>query len=116
MQSTSGTPQGDSMSEGRTRFACILPTSVRLPLGSPIDQTGFIEVNLADIPTETLQLVQVQIHEEFHEREYSTYQRNGQLIKANDQLQAQHDAIKVELMKQQYEESQFKKTIEDICE
>ena len=56
-------------------------------------------MNLGDIPIETLQLVRVQVHEELHEGEYSTYQRNEQLMKENDHLQAQHDAIKVELMK-----------------
>ena len=58
----------------------------------------------------------MQVHEELHESEYNTYQRNEQLTKANDQLQAQHDGIKVELMKQQYEESQFRKAIEELCE
>lgn len=37
MSSTSRTPWGSSTSEGRTQFVCILPTSVRLPSGSPID-------------------------------------------------------------------------------
>lgn len=73
-------------------------------------------MNLVDIPTETLQLVQVQVHEELHEREYSTYKKNEQLTKEKDQLQAQHDAIKVELMKPRYEENQFKKVIEELCE
>ena len=41
--STSKTPWGDSISKGRTRFVHILLTSVRLPSGSPIDQTGFID-------------------------------------------------------------------------
>ena len=57
-------------------------------------------MNLKDIPIETLQLVQVQVHEELREWEYNTYERNKQLIKENDQLQVQHDAMKVELMKQ----------------
>lgn len=84
--STSETPRGDSMSEGRTLFVHILLISIRLFSRSPIDQNGFIEVNLADIPTETLQLVQVQVDEELREREYNTYQKNEQLIKDNDQL------------------------------
>lgn len=53
-QSTSKTPWDDSMFEGRTQFIRILLTSIRLPLGSTIEQIGFIEVNLADISTETL--------------------------------------------------------------
>lgn len=75
MQSTSRTPLEDSMTKGRTQFVCILLASVRLPSGSLIDETGFIEVNLIDIPTETLQLVRMQVHEELHEIEYSTDQR-----------------------------------------
>lgn len=58
----------------------------------------------------------MQVQEELHEREYSTYQRNEQLIKANDQLQVQHDSLKVEMMKQQYDESQFKEMIKELCE
>ena len=41
-----------------------------------IDQTRFIEVNLANIPIETVQLVQVHVHKELYEREYNTYKRN----------------------------------------
>lgn len=73
--STSRTPWGDSISKWRMWFVHILLTSVRLPSGSPIDQTGFIKVNLVDIPIETLQLVQMQVHEELREREYNTYQK-----------------------------------------
>ena len=44
--STSGTPEGDSTSEGRKQFVRILSISVRLPSRIPIDQTEFIKVNL----------------------------------------------------------------------
>lgn len=70
---TSGTPWGGSIAQGRTRFFCILPTIVRLPLGSPIEQIGFIKVDLAGIPTDALQMVQVQVREELRDRELVTY-------------------------------------------
>ena len=65
-------------------------------------------MNLADIPTETLQLVQVQVQEELREREINIFQKNEKLTKDNDQLRANHDAMKVKLMKQEYEEIQLK--------
>ena len=69
---TSRTSRGDSTSQGRTRLVRILPTSVKLPLGSPIEQTRFIEVDLAGILTDTLQIVQVQVQEELRDREVVT--------------------------------------------
>lgn len=107
---TSGTPRGDSTSQGRTRFVRILPTSVILPSGSPIDKIEFIEVNLAAIPTNTLQLVQVQVRE----REIITYQENEKLTKDNDQLRAKNESMKIKMMKQEYEESELKRSIEDL--
>ena len=65
-------------------FCSHIPTSVRLPSGSPIEQIGFIEVDLAGIPTETLQMVQVQFQEELRERELTTYQQNEKLRKENN--------------------------------
>ena len=81
---TSGTPRGGSTSQGRMRFVRILPTSVKLPSRSPIEQTGFIEVDLAGIPIDTLQMVQVQVQEELRDRELVTYQQNEKLAKEND--------------------------------
>ena len=72
--STYGTPRGGSIVQGRVRCVHILPTSVRLPSGSPIEQTGFIEVDLAGILTNTLQMVQVHVHEELRDEEVATYQ------------------------------------------
>ena len=62
-------------------------------------------MNLADISTKSLQLVQVQVQEELREREINTYQKNEKLTKDNDQLRANHEAIKVNLIKQEYGES-----------
>lgn len=83
---TSGTSLGDSTSQGRTQFVQILLASVGVSSGSPIEETGSIEVHLAGIPTDTLQLVQVQVQEELRDRELATYQENEKLAKGNDQL------------------------------
>ena len=45
------TLQVGSTSQGWMRFVQILPTSVRLPSRSQVEKTGFIEVDLAGIPT-----------------------------------------------------------------
>ena len=71
--STFGTPRGGSTVQGRTRCVRILPTSVRLPSRSPIEQTGFIEVDLEGIMTDTLRMVQVQVEEELRDKELVTY-------------------------------------------
>ena len=92
----------------------ILPTSVRLPSRSQIEKTGFIEVNLAGIPTETLQLVEVQVQEELRERELSTYMQNEKLKKENDQLKAHNKFILTKLTRKEYEESRLTKMIEDL--
>lgn len=52
--STSRIARGGSTSQGRIRLVQILPTSVRLPSRSQIEKIGFIEVDLARIPTKTL--------------------------------------------------------------
>ena len=44
-----------------------------------------------------------------------TYQQNEKLAKDNDQLRAKNKSIKIKLMKQEYEESQLKQSIEDLC-
>ena len=106
--STLGTPQGGSTSQGRTHFIQILPTSIRLPSRSPIEQAGFIEVDLAGIPTETLQMVQVQVQEELRERELTTYQQNERLMKENDQLRARNEYISMKLSQKEHEESKLK--------
>ena len=54
-QSNVGTLREDSTTEeGRTRFIHIVPRSVILPSGNPVEQSGFIKVNLMAIPTYTL--------------------------------------------------------------
>lgn len=71
-------------------------------------------MNLSNILIETLQLVQVQVQEELREREINTYQKNEKSTMDNDQLRAKNEAMKVKLMKQEYEESQLKRSIEDL--
>ena len=44
-----------------------------------------------------------------------TYQQNEKLTKDNDQLREKNEAMKIKLMKQECEESQLKRSIEDIC-
>ena len=75
--SSTGIPREESISEeGQTIFIQLVHHSVILPSGSPIQQSGFIEVNLAAVPTETLQVVQTQVQEELRVREASTYRQN----------------------------------------
>ena len=92
----------------------ILPASVRLPSGSQIEQTGFIEVDLAGIPTKTLQMVQVQVHEELKERELSTYTQNEKLVKDNAKLQQKYKTISAQLAEKAAEEEKLKKAVADI--
>ena len=113
--STSGTLQGGSTSHGRSRLVLILPTSVRLPSGSQIEKTGFIEVDLAGIPIETLQIVQVQVHEELRERELSNYRQNEKLKKDTDQLQEQNESISVKLTQKEYEKRKLTQVIRYLC-
>ena len=89
--------------------------SVRIPSGSPIEQTWFIKVDLAGIPTDTLQMIQVQVQEELRDREVATYQQNEKLAKENDQLQERNKSISTKLTQKEYEESQLKQMIEDLC-
>lgn len=113
--STSGTSRGGSIAQGRMHFVQILPTSVTLPSGSLIGQTRFIEVDLVGIPTDTLQMVQVQVQEELGERKLITYQQNEKLAKENDQLQARNESISTKLSKKEHEENKLKQVIDDLC-
>ena len=67
----------DSASEeGWTKSVQLVPKSVILPSGNPVEQFEFIQVNLAAIPTDTLQIGQTQVQEELHVREENTYRQN----------------------------------------
>ena len=80
-QSSTRTPREEFVSkEGLTRFIRLVHQSVILPSGSPIQQSGFIEVNLIAVPTETLQVVQTQVQEEIRVREANTYRQNLKLL------------------------------------
>lgn len=93
--STYRTLWGGSTVQGKTCFIQILPASVRLPSGSQVEQTGFIEVDLARFPIETLQMVQLQVHEELREWELSTYMQNEKIVKDNAKLQQKYQTISV---------------------
>lgn len=45
----------------------------------------------------------------------NTYQQKEKLAKDNDQLQVKNEAMTIKLVKQEYEESQLKQLIEDLC-
>lgn len=112
--STFGSLRGDSIVQGYTRIIQIQPTSVRLPPGIQVEQEGFTEVDLTGIPTETLQMVQIQVHEELREHELSTYAQNEKLMKDNTQLQQKYKTILAQLAQKEEEEEKIKKGVVDI--
>ena len=114
MPSTYGTLRRGSTSQGRTHFVQILPAIVRLPSGSQIEQTRFIELDLARIPIETLKMVQLQVHEELREQELSTYTQNEKIVKDNAKLQQKYKTVSAQLAEKTVEEEKLKKVVANI--
>lgn len=111
-----GTLQEDSTSEeGRTRFVQLVPKSVILPSGNLVEQSRFIEVNLVVIPTNTLQIVQIQVQEELHGQEVNTYKKNRKLLKNHEELRRSAEEMKNKLAQERYHTSQMEKMINDLC-
>lgn len=111
-----GTAQEESTSEeGQTRFVWLVPKSVILPSGNLVQQSRFIEVNLATIPTETLQIVQTQVQEKLRVREANTYQQNKKLLNDHQELRRSVEETKNQLVQEKYNASQLEKRINDLC-
>ena len=81
-----GISRGSSTTQGCTCVIQILPTSVRISPSIQVEKAGFIEVDLVGILIETLQMVQLQVHEELRECYLSTYAQNEKLMKDNAYL------------------------------
>lgn len=114
--SSVGAPREESISEeGQTKFVRLVPKSVILPSSSPIQQSGSIEVNLAAIPIETLQVVQIQVQEELHVREETTYRKNRKLLKDTKELCRSVEEEKHQLVKEKYNATELEKMINDVC-
>lgn len=106
----------DSTSEeGQTRFVRLVPKSVILPLGNPIEQSGFIEVKLATIPIDTLGIVQTQVQEELRVREVNTYKQSRKLLKYHEELRRSAEETKNQLVQEKYNTIQMEKTINNLC-
>lgn len=80
-----------------------------------VEQSGFIEVHLVAIPTDTLQIVQTQVQEELQGREINTYKHNHKLSKGNEELCRSENEVKDKLAMEQYNASVIEKTIDDLC-
>ena len=111
-----GTPWEDSTSrEGQMQFIRIVPRSVILPSRNLVEQSGFIKVNLAVIPTYTLKIVQTQVQEELRGQELNTYKQNKKLSKDNEELHRSANEVKDKLVMEQYNANMMEKTIDDLC-
>ena len=113
--STYGSPRGDSPVQGCTHIICIFPTSVKLPPGVEVEHAGFIKVDLARIPLESLQMIQAQVNEELREHELITYAKNKNLQKEKSQLQLKYKTISAQLAEKEVEESALKKVVANLC-
>ena len=72
-------------------------------------------MNLIAIPTNTLQIMQMQVREELRGREIKTYKKNEKLSKDNEELHKSIDEMKGKLMMEQYNATLVEQTINDLC-
>ena len=114
-RSESGASHPETSKAGKSRIVQIQPTMISLPTGVEVADVGPIEIDLARVPLEILNLVQREVTAKLQEREQVMYQENEELQKTTIELRCEARALTAQTEQCQKEEAEGEQAIATIC-